>query len=99
MLRKRLQTSQTEMGGKDEGREVPFEIGLSGDQKGQGQRRTTQTRRRIFTHEEMEFLGCRVEPRRRGFTRQLEATYRQEDCRCRRRGAGSAKTPQGEDLP
>ena len=27
-----------------------FEIGLSGDQKGQGQRRTTWTRRRIFTH-------------------------------------------------
>ena len=33
MLRQRLQTSQTEMGGQDEGREMPFEIGLSGDQK------------------------------------------------------------------
>ena len=38
------------MGAQDEGREMPFEIGLSGDQKGQGQRRTTWTRRRIFTH-------------------------------------------------
>ena len=38
MLRRRLQTSQTETGGQDEGREMPFEIGLSGDQKGQGQR-------------------------------------------------------------
>ena len=26
------------VGGQDEGREAPFEIGLSGDQKGQGQR-------------------------------------------------------------
>ena len=43
-------TSQAEMGGQDEGREVPFEIGLSGDQEGQGQRRTTWTRRRILTY-------------------------------------------------
>ena len=35
---------------KLKGREMPFEIGLSGDQKDQGQRRTTWTRRRIFTH-------------------------------------------------
>ena len=34
----RLQTAQAEMGGQDEGREMPFEIGLSGDQKGLGQR-------------------------------------------------------------
>ena len=44
------QASQTEVGGQDEGREMPFAIGLSGDQKGHGQRRTTWTRRRIFTH-------------------------------------------------
>ena len=31
-------------------REMAFKIGLSRDQKGQGQRRTTWTRRRIFTH-------------------------------------------------
>ena len=29
---------------------MSFEIGLSGDEKGQGQRRTTWTRRRVFTH-------------------------------------------------
>ena len=29
-----LQTSQTEAGGQDEGREMPFEMGLSGDQRG-----------------------------------------------------------------
>ena len=29
---------------------MPFEIGLSGDKKGQGQRLTTWTKRRIFTH-------------------------------------------------
>ena len=28
-----LQTSQTEAGGQDEGRQMPFEIGLSGDQR------------------------------------------------------------------
>ena len=50
MLRQQLQTSHVEMGGQDEGREMPFEIGLSEDQKVQGQRRTTWTRRRIFTH-------------------------------------------------
>ena len=33
MLRQRLQTSQTEMGGQDEGREMSFEIGLSRDQR------------------------------------------------------------------
>ena len=33
MLRQRLQTSQAEVGGQDERREVPFEIGLSGDEK------------------------------------------------------------------
>ena len=42
-------TSQTEMGGQGEGREMPLEIGMSGDQKGQGQRRTTLARRRILT--------------------------------------------------
>ena len=47
---KRLQTSQTEMGEQDEGREMQFEIGLSGDQKGQRQRRTTWARRRTLTH-------------------------------------------------
>ena len=31
-----LQASQTEVGGQDEGRELPFNIGLSGDQKVQG---------------------------------------------------------------
>ena len=36
-------------GEQDEGREMPFEIGLSGDQKGQGHRRTSWTRR-ILTH-------------------------------------------------
>ena len=50
MLRQRLQTSHAEMGGQDERREMPFEIVLSRDPKGQGQRRTTCTRRRIFTH-------------------------------------------------
>ena len=50
MPRQRLQTSQTEMGGQDEGREMPFKIGLSGDEKGQGQRWTTWARRRILTH-------------------------------------------------
>ena len=50
VLRQRLQTSHVDMSGQDEGREMPFEIGLSGDQKGEGQRRTTWTRRRIFTH-------------------------------------------------
>ena len=33
MLRQRLQTSQAKVGGQDEGREMPFEIGLSGDQR------------------------------------------------------------------
>ena len=36
VLRQRLQATQTEVGGQDEGRELPFEIGLSGDQKVQG---------------------------------------------------------------
>ena len=35
---------------EDEGREMPYEIGLSRDKKGQGQRRTAWARRRIFTH-------------------------------------------------
>ena len=50
VLRQRLQASQTEVGGQDERREMRFAIGLSGDQKGQGQRRTSWTRRRISTH-------------------------------------------------
>ena len=50
MLRQWLQTSHLAMGGQDERREMPFKIGLSGDQKCQGQRRTTWTRRRIFSH-------------------------------------------------
>ena len=33
VLRQRLQTSQTEMGGQDERREMPFKIGLSRDKK------------------------------------------------------------------
>ena len=41
MLRQRLQASQAEVGGQDEEREMSFEIGLLGDQKGQGPRRTT----------------------------------------------------------
>ena len=39
-----------EMGGQDERRDMSFEMGLSRDKKGQRQRRTTWTRRRIFTH-------------------------------------------------
>ena len=35
--------------GQDEGREMQFEIGLSGDQKGKGQRRKIWARRRILT--------------------------------------------------
>ena len=50
VLRQRLQTSNVEMGGQDERREMPFKIGLSRDNKGQGQRRTTWARRRIFNH-------------------------------------------------
>ena len=50
VLRQRLQTSHVEMGGQDERREMPFKIGLSRDNKGQGQRRTTWARRHIFTH-------------------------------------------------
>ena len=38
VLRQHLQTSHVEMGGQDERREVPLKIGLSRDQKGQGQR-------------------------------------------------------------
>ena len=60
MLRQRLQASQTEVGGQDEGREMPFEIGLSGDQNGQGQRQTTWTRKRIFTQTPSEILKMLV---------------------------------------
>ena len=38
------------LGGEDERREMPFKIGLPTDQKGQGQRRTTWTRRCVVTH-------------------------------------------------
>ena len=41
---------QTEMGGQDGRREIPFEIGLLEDQKDQRQRRTTWARKRILTH-------------------------------------------------
>ena len=54
------QASQTEVGGQDEGRGMPFEIGLSGDQNGQGQRQTTWTRRHIFTQPPSEGLKMHV---------------------------------------
>ena len=38
VLRQRLQASRIGEGGQDLGREMPFEIGLAGDQKGQRQR-------------------------------------------------------------
>ena len=55
VLQQWLQTTQVEKGGQDERREMSFEIGLTGNQEGQRQRRTAWTKRRIFTHAAIGF--------------------------------------------